>query len=186
MLSNIDQFDIFINLLMLSYYLYIPQTPKSKGFVCMIATFISVLTVLINISSLKSDPFGNYTMVPIVHSFMISYLIIDLIYILLKPSVRYDLLIHHIICIGSYLKYTNTLIMCYATMAEILSIWPFFDMEYFQSIKFRGMSIFVRYIIWLIPIFVLDINDIFIKILSIMMISLDTFWLYKIICILRS
>jgi hypothetical protein len=120
----------------------------------------------------------------LINNFMFVYMIYDIWYFFYSKKIRYDLLLHHILCMIIFYYYKNYFIMTFGSLAEIISSMNWLSLiekkyNYFTRM-FRIFSIiFVRFPLW-INIILLYINTIYnIKVICIMsiFILLDMYWL---------
>jgi hypothetical protein len=156
-----------------------------RSIYCLLITIFSFYQTSYNWTELKQFPMLNASYSSLlINNFMFVYMIYDIWYFFYSKKIRYDLLLHHILCMIIFYYYKNYFIMTYGSMAEIISSMNWLSLinkkyNYFTRM-FRIFSIIsIRLPLW-INIILLYINTIYnIKVLCILsiFILLDIYWL---------
>jgi hypothetical protein len=156
-----------------------------RSIYCLFITIFSFIQTSFNWIELKQFPMlsASYSSL-LINNFMFVYMIYDIWYFFYSKKIRYDLLLHHILCMIIFYNYKNYFIMTYGSLAEIISAMNWLSLinkkyNYFTRM-FRIFSIiFIRLPLWINIIF-LYINTVYnLKVLYIMsiFILLDIYWL---------
>jgi hypothetical protein len=156
-----------------------------RSIYCLFITIFSFYQTSCNWKEFKQFPMLNASYGSLlINNFMFVYMIYDIWYFFYSKKIRYDLLLHHILCMIIFYYYKNYFIMTFGSLAEIISSMNWLSLiekkyNYFTRM-FRIFSIiFVRFPLW-INIILLYINTIYnIKVICIMsiFILLDMYWL---------
>jgi len=156
-----------------------------RSIYCLLITIFSFYQTSCHWIELKQFPMLNSTYSSLlINNFMFVYMIYDIWYFFYSKKIRYDLLLHHILCMIVFYYYKNYFIMTYGSIAEIISAMNWLSLikkkyNYFTRM-FRIFSIiFIRLPLWL-NIIILYINTVYqIQVLCIMtiFILLDLYWL---------
>ena len=139
------------------YYFVFDVTPQNKSFMCLLASSLSLATMIHNHSFIFTEPFKHDFMVETTNTFTSFYLVTDLIQTVYRgyfyrEKVRGEILFHHIVCLNTF-YFCNTLCSSVLTFAEILSIFPYFTNNRKIINCGRMIAIFpVRFCIWLYSI----------------------------------
>ena len=152
---------------------------------CLLITIFSLYQTSYNWNELRQFPMLKATNSSLlINNFMFVYMIYDIWYFFYSKKIRYDLLLHHILCMIVFYNYKNYFIMTYGSMAEIISAMNWLSLinkKYNNFTRiFRILSIIlIRLPLWINLIF-LYINTVYyINVLCIMVIFilLDIYWL---------
>ena len=180
---------------LLFYNRFITPSPKSKAFLCIIATTLSGITIATHYPLLLTNP--NYQGDFIVNStnaFMRQYLFSDLYNVLFVYKIlRTDMVIHHIFALLVFFTNSN-LNSAYATFGEILSIFPFFTDNQQIILPLRFICIFpIRTLLWSGSI-AMSYHSVYANLpiasnanfyICIIVLGLDVYWGYKIFKIIN-
>ena len=106
-----------------------PPTAVAKARVCTVATVLAATTLVT--SSGPTEPwllwanpmYDGGVMVPLTNAFMRQYLLLDLVAILARGRVSWDMVLHHVVCSTPYYSNAN-LLSVYVTLAEVFSAVP--------------------------------------------------------------
>ena len=156
-----------------------------RSIYCMFITIFSLYQTYYNFTELKQFPLLKATNTSLlINNFMFVYMIYDIWYFFYSKKVRYDLLLHHILCLIAFYNYKNYFFMTFGSIAEIISAMNWLSLikkKYINITRyFRIFSIIlVRLPIWLIFINLFK-NTEYIYTSSICMlifILLDIYWL---------
>jgi len=159
-----------------------------RSIYCLLITIFSFYQTSCNWIEFKQFPMleASYSSL-LINNFMFVYMIYDIWYFFYSKKIRYDLLLHHVLCLIIFYYYKNYFIMTYGSIAEIISSMNWLSLinkKYNNITKiFRIFSIiFIRFPLW-INIILLYINTIYqTRVLYFMsiFILLDLYWLKKI------
>lgn len=166
-----------------------------RSIFCFFISLLSMIFTIIYWKHLISNPLKPTLMSDIINQLMLSYMIIDTLYILKDISnnnyhlVRWELLIHHLTCLFIFGLFSDKSILTFCSVAEILSAYNWVGIlfpKYEWTIKiFRLYAIiFIRFFIWIFAIIFLHGNKNFyyfgLFLISIF-IFLDVYWTWVII-----
>ena len=160
-----------------------------RSFFCLFISTLSLFYSVYEWNNLITNPLASSFLSLNINKLMLSYMLIDTIYLTFKKNIRIELIFHHIICIGLYGLFYDKRILTFCACAEILSAFNWIGILYPElewSIKlFRLYSIIlIRFYIWIFTLFFLSKYtflywNAFIMIL--IFICLDCYWVWIII-----
>ena len=155
-----------------------------RSFFCLFISTLSMGTSLWNWNLLLTNPMGKNYISSIINNLMLSYMIVDTSYFLYKKNFRIELMAHHLVCLFAYGFYTDTCILSFCSINEILSSFNWIGIIYpnleWVSKLFRLYSIlFIRLFIWIFTlVFLHKLNLIyqFARVIVVFFICLDIYW----------
>lgn len=160
-----------------------------RSFFCFFISTLSMGSSIIYWNYLITNPLNPTYLSTIINKLMFSYMIFDTGYFVLVKNTRFELLVHHVICIGLYGFFWDKLLLSFCSISEILSAFNWIGILYPNhewSIKlFRLYAIiFIRFGVWILTLGILSkytyyywFGIIFVFIF----ISLDCYWVWIII-----
>lgn len=162
-----------------------------RSFFCLVVSTGSIGFSLVSWDSIVSNPLGSSQLSQFINLLMLSYMLVDTIYLLIKPPYRFELLLHHFICVIIYSMYSDYQILSFCAGCEILSAFNWVGIIFpnieWTSKMFRLYSIlFIRLFIWIYTmIFLTNVVVGFrywiVMILLGIFLLLDIYWLWIIV-----
>jgi hypothetical protein len=160
-----------------------------RSFFCFFISTLSMGSSIINWSYLITNPLNPTFLSTIINKLMFSYMIVDTIYFVLEKNTRFELLFHHVICIGLYGFFWDKSLLSFCSISEILSAFNWIGILYPKhewSIKlFRLYAIiFIRFGVWILTLGILSKYTYYYWIgipFVLIFICLDCYWVWIII-----
>ena len=158
-----------------------------RSFFCLSISTLSAIVCFIYWDALIANPLSYNVYSYIINTFVLIYMLYDIVYFIYKKKIRADLMFHHIVCAIIFLTYRRYFILTFVTIAEIISafnwiglIYPTYD--YITKNLRLASILFVRLWLWLYSIVLLYNTSQFYFILALLSIffGLDIYWLHVI------
>ena len=159
-----------------------------RSLFCFAISTLSCFTIFLEWNTFISDPMAFTLQSYLINTFMVVYMAYDLIWIFVKKRFRFDLFIHHVVCLIVYMNYRSHILLTYYAINEIISAFNwvslvFPNFEWLIRILKLCSILFVRLIIWINGLVLMHNTEFFniILVCTTLFLSLDIFWITVII-----
>ena len=134
-----------------------------RSFFCFFISTISLCFSIYNWDHLLYSPLEPTNFSIIINKLMLSYTLVDTTYFVITKQTRYELILHHLVCIFLYGLLYDKSIMAFCALGEILSAFNWVGILYPQyewSVKFFKLYsiLFIRFFVWGYTLFLLYQN----------------------------
>lgn len=160
-----------------------------RSFFCLSISALSICTSIYNWNNLIINPLGSNKISNQINKLMLTYMLFDLVYFAYKNNYRIELVIHHILCFIIFLFFSDSCILTFCSINEILSAFNWIGILFpkyeWANKLFRLFSIiFIRLFIWLYTLSFLQNSDTYFNIglfIISIFILLDIYWTFIIL-----
>jgi hypothetical protein len=154
-----------------------------RSLFCLFISISSCFTIFYHWETFKSNPLAYTLESYLINMFMIFYMGYDLIWIFVKKRFRLDLVIHHILCIICYYKFSSHILLTYYAINEVISAFNWISLIYpnydwvVRILKLASI-LFVRLNVWINGFILMYNTDMFttLIIFTLLFVSLDIYW----------
>ena len=155
-----------------------------RSLFCLFISISSCFTIFFHWKTFLSNPMAYTLESYLINMFMIFYMGYDLVWIFVKKRFRFDLVIHHVLCIICYYIYSSHILLTYYAINEVISafnwislIYPNYD--WIVRILKLASILFVRLFVWINGLVLMHNTELFttLLVITLLFISLDVFWI---------